>query len=259
VSVQNKTTIKSYFETGDRPTEAQFADLIDSYVDTSAGVLTAPVITGGTITSANINGGNISNVIVSGSTIALTNLAQQPANTFFANSSSGVGTPAAVALAVNQLAGRGAGNIAAMTIGSGITVSANNTIKVGTTVSAATQAAQEAAVATNVYVSPGRQQYHPSAAKAWINLNGTGTPTARASYNILSITDVASGQYTLNFINAFSSAGYAMTGSHNDGAGNSNSFIVNNLTVSAANFSTTANAAFVDSTIVNVSIFGDIG
>ena len=30
---QNKETLKSYFETGDRPTETQFTDLIDSYVD----------------------------------------------------------------------------------------------------------------------------------------------------------------------------------------------------------------------------------
>lgn len=27
---QNKTTLKSYFETGDKPTQQQFADLIDS-------------------------------------------------------------------------------------------------------------------------------------------------------------------------------------------------------------------------------------
>lgn len=30
MSVQTKTTLKSYFNTGDKPTEAQFADLIDS-------------------------------------------------------------------------------------------------------------------------------------------------------------------------------------------------------------------------------------
>ncbi len=33
MTAQNKTTIKSYFETGDRPTQGQFADLIDSYLD----------------------------------------------------------------------------------------------------------------------------------------------------------------------------------------------------------------------------------
>jgi hypothetical protein len=36
MTAASKTVIKSYFETGDRPTQAQFADLIDSYIDTSA-------------------------------------------------------------------------------------------------------------------------------------------------------------------------------------------------------------------------------
>jgi hypothetical protein len=30
MAVQNRTTLKTYFETGDKPTEAQFIDLIDS-------------------------------------------------------------------------------------------------------------------------------------------------------------------------------------------------------------------------------------
>lgn len=33
MTAQSKTTIKSYFETGDKPTQAQFADLVDSYQD----------------------------------------------------------------------------------------------------------------------------------------------------------------------------------------------------------------------------------
>lgn len=35
MTVHQKTTIKSYFETGDRPTQAEFGDLIDSYQDYS--------------------------------------------------------------------------------------------------------------------------------------------------------------------------------------------------------------------------------
>lgn len=31
MAVQNRTTLKSYFETGDTPTQAQFIDLIDSF------------------------------------------------------------------------------------------------------------------------------------------------------------------------------------------------------------------------------------
>jgi hypothetical protein len=35
MSKQNRTTLKSYFETGDIPTQAQFADLIDSFPNLS--------------------------------------------------------------------------------------------------------------------------------------------------------------------------------------------------------------------------------
>lgn len=40
MTASNKTTIKSYFETNDKPTQSQFGDLIDSYVDTIGGAMT---------------------------------------------------------------------------------------------------------------------------------------------------------------------------------------------------------------------------
>lgn len=46
---QNKTTLKSYFETGDKPTQAQFADLIDSLSGTlknTKGIITQTDATG---------------------------------------------------------------------------------------------------------------------------------------------------------------------------------------------------------------------
>ena len=73
----------------------------------------------------------------------------------------------------------------------------------------ATQANQETATSTTTYVSPGRQQYHPSAAKAWCVFTGTGVVTIRASYNVTSVTDNGAGDYTINFSTAFSSADYA--------------------------------------------------
>jgi hypothetical protein len=45
-------------------------------------------------------------------------------------------------------------------------------------------------------------------AKAWINFNGTGTPAARVSKNIASITDNGVGDWTLNFTTAFATADY---------------------------------------------------
>lgn len=78
---------------------------------------------------------------------------------------------------------------------------------------AATQAEQEAATSTTVGVTPGRQQYHPSACKAWINLDGTGTPAIIVSYNITSITDNGTGDYRITFDTDFSSADYVVAGS----------------------------------------------
>jgi hypothetical protein len=46
-------------------------------------------------------------------------------------------------------------------------------------------------------------------AKAWVNFNGTGAVAIRASYNVTSITDNATGDYTVNFTNALPDANYA--------------------------------------------------
>jgi hypothetical protein len=47
-------------------------------------------------------------------------------------------------------------------------------------------------------------------AKAWVNFDGTGTPAIRASYNVSSITDNGTGDYTVNFTNAMTDANYAV-------------------------------------------------
>lgn len=39
MTAQSKTTIKSYFQTSDKPTEAQFVDFIDSYQDANSNLL----------------------------------------------------------------------------------------------------------------------------------------------------------------------------------------------------------------------------
>ena len=50
-------------------------------------------------------------------------------------------------------------------------------------------------------------------AKAWINLNGTGTIAARDSLNISSTTDVGNGYYRPNFASNMSSDTYTVSGS----------------------------------------------
>jgi len=50
-------------------------------------------------------------------------------------------------------------------------------------------------------------------AKAWVNFNGTGTVAIRASFNVSSITDNNTGDYTVNFTTAFADVNYAAMGS----------------------------------------------
>ena len=76
--------------------------------------------------------------------------------------------------------------------------------------SAATPAEMETASSTTVATTPGRQQYHPSAAKFWVKFNGTGTPAIGASYNFTSITDLGAGNYTMIIATDFSSGNYAI-------------------------------------------------
>jgi hypothetical protein len=46
--------------------------------------------------------------------------------------------------------------------------------------------------------------------RAWVNFNGTGTVAIRASGNVSSITDIATGTYTVNLTTAMPDANYAI-------------------------------------------------
>lgn len=50
-------------------------------------------------------------------------------------------------------------------------------------------------------------------AKAWVNFNGTGTVAIRAAFNVSSITDNGTGDYTVNFTTAMTDANYSISGS----------------------------------------------
>lgn len=87
----------------------------------------------------------------------------------------------------------------------------------------ATQANQETGTSITTLVTPGRQHYHDSAAKAWITGDYTaGTPSpASDSYNVTSVADTGTGLMTVNFTTSFSSANYAQSGMCQRGATNS--------------------------------------
>lgn len=98
-------------------------------------------------------------------------------------------------------------------------------------------------------------------AKAWFNLNGTGTIAARDSFNISSFTDNGTGNYTANFSNAQPNANYMPFCVGGGGVGqtvlfsincNSNHRLTGNITVL-----TCTNAGPTDSEIANAGIMGD--
>lgn len=90
----------------------------------------------------------------------------------------------------------------------------SGTLVVGSSVTAAslagtavaTQSNQETGTSTTTAVSPGRQQYHPSAAKGFCKADVAGN--ILASYNVTSITDSGTGEVTVTWNVDFSSAEY---------------------------------------------------
>ena len=104
------------------------------------------------------------------------------------------------------------------------------------------------------------------ACRAWVNFDGTGTPTIRASGNVSSITDNGTGDYTVNFTTAMPDANYSVSGSCL-AVGTTNVQNVVNIQgteSSASLYSTTqfrivvgraSNGVPTDNAIINISVF----
>ena len=98
--------------------------------------------------------------------------------------------------------------------------------------------------------------------RAWVNFNGTGTVAIRASFNVSSITDNGTGDYTVNFTTALADANYAcliMGGrSSNDTTVATNGYISSQTapTTSVVRIRTNNPAvAYTDFDYISVSIF----
>jgi hypothetical protein len=96
-------------------------------------------------------------------------------------------------------------------------------------------------------------------AKAWVNFNGTGTVAIRSSFNVSSITDNGTGDYTINFTTAMPNANYSAVGAAMQGLSNSNFFfgpVTSAPTTSAFRFITlNTSFSFTDSLYVSVAVF----
>ena len=99
-------------------------------------------------------------------------------------------------------------------------------------------------------------------ALAWVNFNGTGTVAIRSSYNVSSITDNGTGDYTVNFATALSDANYCIVSS---GAPISGEILCIGLDYTTPTKTTSAvrvnikapGVAKTDSSECNVAIFGN--
>ena len=100
-------------------------------------------------------------------------------------------------------------------------------------------------------------------AKAWINLNGTGTVAIRDSFNVTSITDNGTGDYTINFTNALANANYVVTGSSGGANSTSNGAVyqydqATAKTTSACRIITiSSSGGFADTPQIAIAFFGD--
>lgn len=105
-------------------------------------------------------------------------------------------------------------------------------------------------------------QIYNGAAKAWVNFNGTGTVAIRAQFNVSSITDNGTGDYTVNFSTALADANYSLVGTVAGNSVNTGQIVTGNnsatsFTSSGARFLNTyapSNSAN-DTASINVAVF----
>jgi hypothetical protein len=127
-------------------------------------------------------------------------------------------------------------------------------------VAVATQAEMEAASSTTIVVAPGRQHFHPSAAKLWGGVDySAGTPSIGASHNITSLTDTGTGSLSVTIATDFSSTDYGLV--VNGERAVANVCVFDSDSRSAGSFSCIVNnsstGAAVDPVYVSFSAFGD--
>ena len=101
-------------------------------------------------------------------------------------------------------------------------------------------------------------------AKAWVNFNGTGTVAIRDNYNVSSITDEATGKYTVNFSTAMSDANYSAVMYTNTSAGGGTGDLnndyhggLNTRTTSSIRLEAYGPSSYIDGELCDAIVFGN--
>ena len=95
-------------------------------------------------------------------------------------------------------------------------------------------------------------------AKAWINMNGTGTIAIRDSHNVSSISDGSTGIHTINFSNNMDNTNYCVSTGAKTDAVSMREFGVYSYSVgSLTGACTFENNGAADAEYTNVIVFGD--
>ena len=99
--------------------------------------------------------------------------------------------------------------------------------------------------------------------KAWVNFNGVGTIAARDSFNLSSLSDIGTGEYSVTIASAMSNTNYAVIGAVGRNANDGSMFA--NPVGSVANTTTTqrvkglyVDGGLIDMTQMCSSLLGDL-
>jgi hypothetical protein len=97
--------------------------------------------------------------------------------------------------------------------------------------------------------------------RAWVNFNGTGAVAIRAQFNVSSITDNGTGDYTVNYTTALADANYSFQATASQASTGNNGFACTILDTSAPSTTATRfrtqqdNVGVTDPVYTNVAIF----
>ena len=98
-------------------------------------------------------------------------------------------------------------------------------------------------------------------AKAWVNLNGTGTIAARDSLSVSGLVDNGTGDISVNFSSSMSNDDYSQSGSSSSGAVSGTDTWINAYAWATGYVSVGTNNSsqnLIDRAYVNVNVHGDL-